>query len=128
MTRWLTEEWFEQARALAASANGLAGPSARIQHEVTGGSDGEVRYFWVLEDGVPVGGAVGSVEDPDVTITMGWADAVAVQRGTLDPNVAFMQGRLKVAGSMGVMMNLLAGANAPDLRVMRQSIVDGTEF
>ena len=37
-------------------------------------------------------------------------------RGDLDPNVAFMQGRLKVAGSMGVMISLLTATNTPEYR------------
>ena len=71
------------------------------------------------------GGAVGT---PDVTLTMAWDDAVAMQRGELDPNVAFMQGRMKVAGSMGVMMALLPVTNTPEYQDLRRRIASVTEF
>ena len=48
-----------------------------------------------------------------MTLTMAWDDAVAMQRGGLDPSVAFMQGRMKVAGSMGVMLALLPVTATP---------------
>ena len=65
---------------------------------------------------------------PDVTLTMVWDDAVAMRRGELDPNVAFMQGRMKVAGSMGVMMALLPVTNTPEYQELRRRIAEVTEF
>jgi hypothetical protein len=59
-----------------------------------------------------------------VSLTVPWDDAVAIQRGDLDPNVAFMQGRLKVSGSMGVMTELLSRARTPECRERRQRMAD----
>ena len=59
---------------------------------------------------------------------MPWSDAVAMQKGELDPNVAFMQGRMKVAGSMGVMMSLLPVTNTPEYQELRRRIAEVTEF
>ena len=128
MTKWLTQEWFDETRAMGADQPGQTGLSARIQFEVTGGPDGDVSYHWVLEDGCLVASAGGAVGSPDVTLTMVWDDAVAVQRGDLDPNVAFMQGRMKVAGSMGVMMALLPVTNTPEYQDLRRRIASVTEF
>ena len=58
---------------------------------------------------------------PDVTLTTVWGDAVAMQRGDLDPNVAFMQGRMKVAGSMGVMMGCLPLTSTPEYQDLRRT-------
>ncbi len=102
------QEWFDETRALAAELLGPPGLSARIQFEITGGPDGDVSYHCVLEDGRLRSSARGRIADPDVTLTIGWDDAVAIAAGELDPNVAFMQGRMKVAGSMAVMLALLA--------------------
>ena len=128
MTRWLTPEWFDETRAMGSELPGRAGLSARIQFEVTGGPEGDVTCHWVLEDGRPVSSARGASRTPDVTLTMVWDDAEAMQRGDLDPNVAFMQGRMKVAGSMGVMMALLPVTNTPEYQDLRRRIASVTEF
>jgi hypothetical protein len=128
VTKWLTAEWFDQTRAMAADQPEHPGLSARIQHEITGGPDGDVSYFWVLGDGRLLSSGGGAVDAPDATLTMVWEDATAMQRGELDPNVAFMQGRMKVAGSMGVVMALLPLTNTPDYQDLRRRIAEVTEF
>jgi len=128
VSTWLTEEWFDQTRALAADQPERPGLSARMQFIVTGGPEGDVRYYWVLEDGQLRQSAVGDVDDPDVTLTTARPDAMAIAKGDLDPNVAFMQGRMKVAGSMGVMMRLLPVTNTPEYQQLRRRIADVTEF
>ncbi len=62
------------------------------------------------------------MRDAEVTLTLRWADAVDIQRDVLDPNVAFMQGRLKVSGSMAVMGELLARAQNPEWRDRRRRL------
>jgi len=114
VTKWLSTEWFDQTRTMAADQPERPGLSARIQYEITGGPEGDVSYFWILEDGRLQSSAAGTVDAPDVTLTIVWDDAAAMQRGEMDPNVAFMQGRMKVAGSMGVMMALLPVTNTPE--------------
>jgi putative sterol carrier protein len=128
VSKWLSPEWFDETRAMRADLAGPAGLSARIQFEITGGPDRDARYHWVLEDGRMVSGAEGAVDDPDVTLTMVWDDALAMQRGDLDPNVAFMRGRLKVVGSMSVMVALLPLVNRPEYQDLRRRIVSVTQF
>jgi len=128
VTTWLSEEWFDQVRSLAAGPPEHPGVSGRIQVEMTGGPDGEVRCYWVIQDGRLVECAGGAVTEPDVTLTLGWAEAVALEQGALDPSVAFMQGRLKVGGSMAVTLRLLSLAATPAVRDLRQKIAGVTEF
>jgi putative sterol carrier protein len=128
VTKWLSAEWFDETRAMAGDQPEVPGLSARIQYLITGGTEGEVSYYWVLKDGRLQSSAGGTIEKPDVTLTIPWNDAVAMQRGELDPNVAFMQGRMKVAGSMGVMMSLLPVTNTPEYRELRRRIAEVTEF
>ncbi|HEV3281912.1 MAG TPA: SCP2 sterol-binding domain-containing protein [Acidimicrobiales bacterium] len=116
MTRWLSEEWFDRARELWPDTSGPGGLSGRVQCEITGGPEGDVSCYWVFEDGRLESGSVGRLGDADAVLTVSWDDAVAVQRGDLDPNVAFMQGRMKVTGSMGVMIDLLSRARSPGCR------------
>jgi putative sterol carrier protein len=128
VTKWLSTEWFDQTRTMAADQPERPGLSARIQYEITGGPEGDVSYFWILEDGRLRSSAAGTVDAPDVTLTIVWDDAAAMQRGDMDPNVAFMQGRMKVAGSMGVMMALLPVTNTPEYQDLRRRIAEVTEF
>jgi predicted lipid carrier protein YhbT len=128
VSTWLTDEWFEETRALAATQLKRPGLSARMQFIVTGGADGEVRYYWVLEDGLLSQSGVGDVDDADVTLTTARSDAMAIAKGDLDPNVAFMQGRMKVSGAMGIMMRLLPATNTPEYQELRRRIADITEF
>jgi putative sterol carrier protein len=87
-----------------------------------------VSYYWVLRDGRLTDSAGGTVADPDVTLTMAWDVATAMQRGELDPNVAFMQGRMKVGGSMSVMMSLLPVTNTSAYQDLRRRIAAVTDF
>jgi hypothetical protein len=128
MTTWLTEEWFDQTRPMEADRPACPGLNARIQVEVTGGPEGDVAYYRVLEDGRLADSGPGAVTHPEVTVTLTWDDARAVDRGELDPNVAFMRGRMKVAGSMAVVLALLPLTATPGYRELRRRIVAVTEF
>ncbi len=128
VAKWLSVEWFDEARSMAADQPGYPGLTGGIQVEITGGPDGERSYYEVLEDGRPAGAAPGRIEDPEVTVTLGWDDAVAVHRGHLDPNVAFMQGRMKVAGRMAVVLALLAVSGTPERRRLRRRIAAVTDY
>jgi predicted lipid carrier protein YhbT len=128
MAKWLSQEWFDEARALAADQPDRPGASARMQYEVTGGPDGDVKYYWVLEDGHLRESALGVLADAEVTLTTVWSDAMAIQKGELDANAAFMQGRVKVAGNMGTVLKLLPITNAAGYRDLQRRIVAITEF
>lgn len=128
MAKWLSQEWFDEARALAADQPERPGASARMQYEVTGGPDGDIKYYWVLEDGHLRESALGVLADAEVTLTTTWSDAMAIQKGELDANAAFMQGKVKVAGNMGTVLNLLPLTNTPEYRDLQRRIVAITEF
>jgi hypothetical protein len=114
VTKWLSTEWFDRVLALASGLPGRPGLSARVQLQITGGPEGDVSCYWVLADGRPTSAGVGTVESADLTLTLAWADAAALQAGSLDASVAFMQGRMKVAGSMEVTLALLPATRSPE--------------
>ncbi len=49
---------------------------------------------------------VGSTENPNCTITISDNDLVNLVQGTLNPQMAFMTGRLKVKGDLGLALKL----------------------
>ncbi len=128
VSKWLSDEWFDETRALWSGLPLPPGLSARMQYEISGGPEGSFSYYWVIEDGRLVDNGPGPIQEPDVTVTFTWDDARAVHTGDLDPNVAFMQGRMKVAGSMGVMMTLLPATNTDEYRDLRRRMAAVTEF
>jgi len=59
----------------------------------------------VMLDGVAR--TVGNDDGPaDAAITIGWDDWKALAKGQLDPMTAYMKGRLKIEGDMGLAMKL----------------------
>jgi putative sterol carrier protein len=127
-TKYLSQEWLDELREAAVSQPERPGASARIQYAVTGGPDGDVRYYWILEDGKLLESALGTVDDADITLTLTYDDSVKVQQGELDANAAFMQGRMKVAGSMAKLMQLLPLTNSPEYKDLQAQVAKATAF
>jgi putative sterol carrier protein len=128
MSKWLTQEWLEETRQMAESQPERPGASARMQYVVTGGPEGDVKYYWVLENGKLVESKVGELPDAEVTLTQTWDDAMRIQKGELDANAAFMQGRVKVTGNMGKLMSLLPITNSPEYKKLQADIAAITEY
>lgn len=129
MPKFLTQEWHDESRRMAEGQPERPGASARMQYVVTGVPDGEdVRYYWVLENGKLLDSALGELEDSEITLTQSWADAVAIQRGELDPSAAFMQGRIKVTGNMAKLMSLLPITGSPEYKALQEEIRQITEY
>jgi putative sterol carrier protein len=104
---FLSQEWLDRQRQLIADLPERPGATARVQVVVSGAPDGEVAYLQVFEDGRLVECARTRDDSADVTLNQTYADAVAIATGDLDPSAAFMQGRVKVVGSMGSLMAVL---------------------
>ncbi len=128
MPKYLSQEWLDEARALAQDQPERPGASATMQFVVTGGPDGDIKYYWVLENGVLTEAALGELPDPEVTLTTGYADSVAIQKGDLDANAAFMQGKTKVTGNMGKLMQLMPLTMSPEYRALQDQVRARTEY
>jgi predicted lipid carrier protein YhbT len=125
---FLSEEWFELVRSLGAQLPERTGATARVQHVVTGGPDGEVRYLHTVVDGRTTGLDVGGDDAADVTFTNTYADAQSLARGELDPSVLFMQGRTKMAGDMGKVLALMPVVRSEEQRSLLASVAKQTAY
>lgn len=98
--RFLSLEWMA---ALASAATiDAPGPSLAIHQRVTGGPQGDVEYTLRLDHG-----AVRVEPGPgwaDVEIVEDYATAAAISQGRLSPAAAFAAGRLRVGGSIGLLV------------------------
>ena len=128
MPKFLSQEWHDECRTMAEGQPERPGASARMQYVVTAAPEGDVRYFWLLENGKLLESGLGDIEDPEITLTQSYEDAKAIQKGELDANAAFMQGRVKVAGNMAKLMSLLPITNSPEYKQLQTEIREITEY
>ncbi|HEX9546814.1 MAG TPA: SCP2 sterol-binding domain-containing protein, partial [Acidimicrobiales bacterium] len=128
MSKWLSQEWLDETRKMADSQPERPGASAKMQYVVTGGPDGDIKYYWVLENGKLLESNLGELPEVEVTMTQTYEDAMKIQKGELDANAAFMQGRIKVSGNMAKLMALMPLTNAPEYKDLQKQIQEITEF
>jgi len=128
MSKWLTQEWLDETKSMAEGQPERPGASARMQYVVTGGPEGDIHYYWVLENGKLLEATLGDLPEPELTLTQTYDDAMKIQSGELDPNAAFMQGRIKVTGNMAKLMALLPLTNAPEYKQLQDEIRAMTEY
>jgi putative sterol carrier protein len=106
--KFLSPEWAEQVKV---ALNGddvfrsaAAASSARLLQVITG-PEGETRYWITIGEGA-IDMGLGELENPDATIVQSYDTAVALARSELSPMTAFMTGKIKVQGNMGLLLGL----------------------
>jgi predicted lipid carrier protein YhbT len=128
MPQYLSQDWLDTGRTLAGAQPERPGASARIQWVVTAGPEGDIKYWWRLEDGKLLESELGVQADADFTLTLSYQDSVKIQKDELDANAAFMQGRMKVAGDMGKFMYLLPITNSPEYRALQAKLREDASY
>ena len=107
--RFLSDEWLSEVTNRLNSHEGFQaaakGQAARLQQEITGTPQGDVRYGFVL-DGGKVGLTSGDIENPEATISQNYETATAMSKQEITGQQAFMQGKLKVSGNLMKIMQL----------------------
>lgn len=128
MPKWLSQEWLDEQKRLGATQPERPGASARMQYVITGGPEGDIKYYWVLEDGRLTEDSLGELDDAELTLTMSYEDAQKVQKGEIDENTAFMQGRIKVDGNMAKLMALMPITSSPEYMALQDELRSVTEY
>ena len=130
MAKYLSSEWMDAARDAAQALPIRPGASCKVGYQITGAPDGGVRYFVVIADGRVIEQALGERADLDVVLVMSHVDALRMQRGEIDQNVAFMQGKIKVAagGDMAKLMALLPLTKSAEFKATQAAINQLTEY
>ena len=85
-------------------------------------------YFRIANESIKV--QMGTHASPNITITMKESDYLAMVNGELDGQMAFMTGKLEIAGDMGLalkLQNLFPSpeAGSPPLETVQQ-VIDST--
>jgi predicted lipid carrier protein YhbT len=128
MVPYLSQAWLDRQRALTGALPERPGVTARVQYVVTGAPAGEVHYAQTVVDGRVTAATLGDDADAEVTLSQVYAVAVDIARGELDPNAAFMQGRVKVVGDMGRVMALMPLTHSDEYRAAQVELAAQTEF
>ena len=100
-----TSQEIEQifARMSSVDPKKIAGMNAVIQFDLSGDNGG---LYWVkIADGKVESGA-GSTENPNMTLRSTADDWSQVITGKLNPMQAFMSGKIKIQGDMGLALKL----------------------
>jgi len=105
---FLSTEWAEAVKAELNEnetfRQAASGQKATIQQVITS-SDGDTHYWIEIDDG-SIDMGVGDADAPDATITQSYETATKLAKSELSVVTAFMTGKVKVAGNMGLLMSL----------------------
>jgi hypothetical protein len=107
---FLSSGWLDAVAAAIARHD--PDTSAGVQAVVTGGPEGDVK--------------VGD-RDAALALTIPAPDLRAIVDGSLEPSVAFMQGRLKAAGDTGALFRLLSCTRTPEFAALRAEVQSLTD-
>ncbi len=108
--QYLSEEWAQEVENQLNSSeqfrNAAGSTTAKVQQVVTGGPNGEVKYWFKLGGGEAHLGIGDIDEAADATITQDYETAVALAKNELTGTAAYMSGKLKVSGDLMKLMQL----------------------
>jgi len=80
------------------------GEKALFQFDLSGDNGG--KYWVSIDNGTCQSGVGEAPSTPDMTLLASGDDWLGVSNGTLNPMTAFMQGKVKVQGNMGMALKL----------------------
>lgn len=107
MSKFLTDEWAQDVTTALNDhegfKNAIGAAELGIQFNTEDGADGDVDYY-LKSSGGSTQVALGTLDDADVTVKQSYDTAVAISKGELNTQTAFMTGKLKVSGNLAKLM------------------------
>jgi putative sterol carrier protein len=107
VSKFLTEGWAQDVTKALTNhegfKNAIGAADLGIQFTTEETPDGDVDYY-LRSSGGSTNVAVGTLDDPDVTVKQSYDTAVAISKGELNTQTAFMTGKLKVSGNLAKLM------------------------
>src|SRR3546814_12398157 len=99
MAKYLSQEWLDLQRELAADLPERPGATAVVQYVVSGTPDGDVSFAHRFVDGRLVGSTLGTAADADVTLLETYADSLQRAQGDPDANARSEERRVGEEGA-----------------------------
>jgi putative sterol carrier protein len=107
VSKFLSEDWASDVTTALNShegfKNAIGAADLTIQFNTADAPEGEVDYYLRAAGGTTDLG-LGSIENPDVTVKQSYDTAIAISKGELNTQTAFMTGKLKVSGNLAKLM------------------------
>lgn len=129
MPRYVSQEWLDRQRELQQAIRPRAGATARVQYRLTDApGGGEILYAADVRDGRVASQRLGADPRAEVTMSSSYADSVAMLRGELTPNSAFMAGRVKVTGDVSKISPLMPITQSAEYRGHIAQLLAETQF
>jgi hypothetical protein len=122
----LSQEWLDLRVDHLGSMPEVAGASARLLHVVSGGPDGDVRFSEAYVDGRLTEATLTPGGEPDLELIYKHDVALELATGTLDLVEGFMQGRVKLVGSTGRLMDLLPALQSAEHKAAAAAVAAQT--
>lgn len=105
--QFLSEDHMAEATAALQAdedfVSSIANINMGLQFQVTEGPAGDIDYYLTVGDGAAEM-ALGELDGPDVSISSTFETAESMFKGELNTQMAFMTGKIKVAGNMAILM------------------------
>jgi putative sterol carrier protein len=105
--KFLSEEWASAVTTALANdpgfKNSIANADLKLQFNISGAPDGDTAYYLAADNG-SADLSMGTADDADVTVGQTYDTAVAIAKGDLNTQTAFMTGKLKVSGNLAKLM------------------------
>ncbi|GAC1412738.1 MAG: SCP2 sterol-binding domain-containing protein [Actinomycetota bacterium] len=107
--KFLSDEWLSEVESRLNADEGFqkaaAGQTAKLQQEVSGTPDGDMKYGFSLEGG-KVQLTRGDIDGAEATIAQSYETAKDLALGETTGQAAFMAGKLKITGNLMKLMTL----------------------
>jgi hypothetical protein len=129
MPAFLTDEWFAALRETAEVWPAHDGVSAALLFVIASSPSGKLQFVVRVADGRLTDITMGKSDQVDCTLQCSYAHAVAMARGDLDREAAYMRGDLKIDGDYAAyILRLQPLFDSEAFVVSCQSLRDRTEF
>ena len=107
MAQFLSDEYMAEATSTlnghAGFANAISNVDLDVQFMTQEAPEGDIPFYLSISDGNATL-TRGNLDDADVTLTYGYDTAVGIFKGDVNTQMAFMTGKIKVAGNMAKLM------------------------
>jgi putative sterol carrier protein len=108
--KFQSDDYFQEVNAAIQSNDEVAkaakGHTVAIQVITTDMPGvGEMKTYLKITNGVPEAGK-GEVADPSATISQDYPTAVELDKGNLNPQTAFMEGKIRIKGNLMKLLTL----------------------